>query len=213
MVYCKAYLESQGTIARAHYIRALLDAVGCCGFYTKRILSLPARARLILPSDIVPLPQEALWYVKHRGMLPAFGASVHYPGCSVAGRYSLDPTRADDFHVSQGATNVAPWWPPTITVCGRALSSGSLEHMVNLAEEVTNALVATKHNRVQLDKSYVVLMELDAVISSYIMMDKHPAELTEIAVLIQRLVAQNNSALFNDVFSLANEPGDYDNTP
>ena len=99
------------------------------------------------------------------------------------------------------------------TVCGRALTSGSLEHMVNLAEEVTNAVVATKHNRVQLDKSYVVLMELDAVITSYIMMDKHPAELTEIAVLIQRLVAQNNSALFNEVFSLATEPGDYDNTP
>ena len=125
----------------------------------------------------------------------------------------LNPTRAEDFHVSQGAANVAPWWPPTITVCGRALTSGSLEHMVNLAEEVTNAVVATKHNRVQLDKSYVVLMELDAVITSYIMMDKHPAELTEIAVLIQRLVAQNNSALFNEVFSLATEPGDYDNTP
>ena len=90
-----------------------------------------------------------------------------------------------------------------------SVTSGSLEHMVNLAEEVTNAVVATKHNHVQLDKSYVVLMELDAVITSCIMMDKHPAELTEIAVLIQRLVAQNNSALFNEVFSLATEPGDY----
>ena len=213
LVYCRAYVQSLGTTAKAQAVRALLDAVGCCGFYSTRVMKLPARARLILPSDILPLPQEALWYVKNRGMLPTFGASIHYPGCSVAGRYSLDPDRAEAFHTGQGASDVKPWWPPSITVCGRALTSGSVEHMVNLAEEVTKAVVATKHSRTQLDKSYVVLMELDAVIASYIMMDKYPAELTEIAVLIQRLVSQSNSAHFNAVFSLATEPGDYDNEP
>ena len=135
LVYCKAYLTSQGTIAKAHYIRALLDAVGCCGFYPKRVLSLPARSRLIIPSDILPLPQEALWYVKNRGLIPTIGASVHYPGQTVAGRYSLDPQRTEEFKSSQGATQVDTWWPPSITLCGRALSSNTLEHMATLAQD------------------------------------------------------------------------------
>ena len=102
---------------------------------------------------------------------------------------------------------------PMVMVCFRAYNSASLDNMLAIAEDACNAVITAKHSRDNLDRQFVALTELDAVIASLIIMDKFPAELTEIAVLIRRLVAQNNSALFNEVFSLATEPGDYDNPP
>ena len=144
---------------------------------------------------------------------------MHHPGMVRPGgtQYAMDADSVEEFLKREGANSLTLKHMPMVMVCFRAYNSASLDNMLAIAEDACNAVITAKHSRDNLDRQFVALTELDAVIASYIMMEKHPNELTEIAILIQRLVTQNNRADYAEVFNMATgrptSSAVYDNTP